>query len=176
MADPCAQLVVTSRLKIQHAAPELLHPCAPFGCFHACFWCHGGVHRAFSKKPNSSAEEGTISICRATHFLSGHWMTREKSGLVWKVIVACGTFAKDVLYTSNVGHELMWLQDRGQLLEPFENGENGTTEQYQITFTGRGEGLFSNHINGCAAESNRGLSGVAIPTNNGSIKTILTQR
>src|SRR5271154_577825 len=176
MADPCAQLVVPRGIEVEKAATELLHPCAPLGCFCACFRRYAGFTRTFGKEPNRAAEDFAVCIGCSAHFLAGHWVAGEKSGLVGLVVVTGGMLAENSFHAADVGYELMWLQNTSELFQVFENAENRAAEQNQIALGGGCQRFFGNYVDRREAQCGRCLSRVAVPSDDRSAEAVLAQR
>src|SRR5271155_859996 len=176
MADPCAQLVVPRGIEVEKAATELLHPCAPLGCFCACFRRYAGFTRTFGKEPNRAAEDFAVCIGCSAHFLAGHWVAGEKSGLVGLVVVTGGMLAENSFHAADVGYELMWLQNTSELFQVFENAENRAAEQNQIALGGGCQRFFGNYVDRREAQCGRCLSRIAVPSDDRSAEAVLAQR
>ena len=79
-------------------------------------------------------------------------MAGKKSRLIGCVVFVTGTVTNSAFDAANVGDKLVLTQNAREAVEPFEDGEDGTAEEDEIGFGGRGERVVGDHGDGFATE------------------------
>ena len=94
---------------------------------------------AWSEEPDRAIEERGIGIFSAADLFACHGVAGEESRLAGRVVFVTGTGTHCAFDAADVGDKLVFAEERGEAVEPFEDGEDGTAEEDDVCFRSSGE-------------------------------------
>ena len=88
----------------------------------------------------------------AAYFFAGHGVPGEKAGLARGAKQGQRAFGNGYFDAAHVGDQLMRLEQRSELLQPIQNGEDRPTQQHQVARDRRADWIVGGEIDRSAIQ------------------------